>query len=131
MIREGPCQHPMFYSHCVFIRLWVATGLLCEEASLDRMPLTCKIDREAIGEGRVVLRVSGRLTGDHVNTLRTLLERESSALTLDLKDVRLADSEAVRLLAIHESNGARIDNCPLYVREWIRREREAMADKKR
>ena len=74
----------------------------------------------------MVLRVSGRLTGDHVNTLRSLLERESSAVTLDLKDVRLADGDAVRLLAIHESNGGRIDNCPLYIREWIRREREAM-----
>ena len=82
--------------------------------------------RQAIGEDRVVLRVSGRLTGDHVNTLRTLLERESSALTLDLKDVRLVDGEGVKLLAIHESNGLRIDNCPLYIREWIRREREGM-----
>ena len=79
----------------------------------------------------MVLRVSGRLTGDHVNTLRTLLEQESSALTLDLKDVRLVDGEGVKLLAIYESNGVRIDNCPLYVREWIRREREAMADKMR
>jgi hypothetical protein len=73
----------------------------------------------------VVLRVSGRLTGDHVNTLRALLEQESSGLTLDLKDVRVVDAEAVKLLAIHESNGVSIDNCPLYVREWIRREREA------
>ena len=87
--------------------------------------MTCKIHREAVGEDRVVLRVSGRLTGDHVETLRTLLEQESGALTLDLKDVRLADSEAVKLLAIHESKGARIDNCPLYIRERIRREREA------
>jgi hypothetical protein len=54
-----------------------------------------------------------------------LLEEESSALTLDLKDVRLVDGEAVKLLAIHESNGVRIDNCPLYIREWISREREA------
>jgi len=60
-----------------------------------------------------------------------LLEQESSALTLDLKDVRLVDGEGVKLLAIYESNGVRIDNCPLYVREWIRREREAMADKMR
>jgi anti-anti-sigma regulatory factor len=74
----------------------------------------------------VVLRVSGRLTGDYVKTLRTLLEEESRALTLDLKDVRLVDSEAVRLLAILESSGVRIDNCPLYVREWIRRERETI-----
>jgi anti-anti-sigma regulatory factor len=87
------------------------------------MPATCKIHREAIG-GRIVLRVSGRLTGENVNTLKTLLEQESSALTLDLKDVRLVDDEAVKLLAVHESIGVRIDNCPLYIREWIRRERE-------
>jgi hypothetical protein len=72
----------------------------------------------------VVLRVSGRLTGDDVNTLRTLLEQESDALTLDLKDLLLVDDEAVKLLAIHESRGVTIENCPLYVREWIRRERE-------
>lgn len=88
--------------------------------------MTCKIHRQAIGQGRVVLRISGRLTGDHVDTLRTLVEQESDALTLDLKDVRLVDGEAVKLLAIHESKGIRIDNCPLYIREWIRREREAM-----
>jgi hypothetical protein len=61
-----------------------------------------------------------------VETLRTLLEQESGALTLDLKDVRLVNGDAVRLLAIHESNGVRIENCPLYIREWIRREREAI-----
>jgi len=86
--------------------------------------VTCKIVRQAIGQGRVVLRVSGRLTGDDVNTLRTLLEQESDALTLDLKDLLLVDDEAVKLLAIHESRGVTIENCPLYVREWIRRERE-------
>ena len=87
--------------------------------------MTCKILRQAIEQGRVVLRVSGRLTGDDVNTLRTLLEQESSALTLDLKDVLLVDDGAVKLLASHESNGITLDNCTRYVREWIRREREA------
>jgi hypothetical protein len=71
------------------------------------------------------LRVSGRLAGKNVDMLRTLLEQENNVLTLDLKDLRLVDGDAVRLLAIHESNGVRIDNCPLYIREWIRREREA------
>ena len=74
----------------------------------------------------MVLRVSGRITGDHVNTLRKLLEQESGALTLDLKDVRLVDGDAVKLLAINESNGVRIENCPLYIREWIRREKRAI-----
>jgi anti-anti-sigma regulatory factor len=73
----------------------------------------------------VILHVSGRIRGDDVNTLRTLLEQESGALTLDLKDVRLVDDEAIKLLVIHESKGVRIDNCPLYIREWINREREA------
>jgi len=109
----------------------VATGLLCKEANLDAMPVTCKIDRQAMGGNRVVFRVSGRLTGDYVDTLRTLLEQELGELTLDLKDVRLVDGEAAKLLAIYESNGVRIDKCPLYVREWIRREREGMADKMR
>ena len=57
--------------------------------------------------------------------LRTLLEQENNVLTLDLQDLRLVDGDAVKLLAIHESNGVRIDNCPLYIREWISREREA------
>lgn len=87
--------------------------------------MTCKIVREAIGQGRVVLRVSGRLTGDDVNTLSALLERERDAVTLDLKDLLLVDDEGVKLLARHESNGVTLDHCPRYIREWIRREREA------
>jgi hypothetical protein len=88
--------------------------------------VTFRIHRRAIGEDHVLLRVSGWITGDNMNTFRTTLEQEkSNALILDLKDVRLADNEAVKLLAIHESKGARIDNCPLYIRERIRRERQA------
>ena len=88
--------------------------------------VTCKIQHQVNGKDLVVLRVSGRLTGDDVDTLRTLLEEErSSALILDLKNVRLVDAEAVKLLAIHESNGTKINNCPRYIREWIKGEREA------
>jgi len=89
--------------------------------------MTCKIHRQVIRKHRVVLLISGRVSGDHVKTLRTLLEQEeSSALTLDLSNVRLVDGEAVKLLATYESGGARISNCPLYVREWIKRERDAI-----
>lgn len=88
--------------------------------------MTCKILRQVIRKGLVVWRVSGRITGEDVNTLRALLEQDGGPSTLDLKDVRLVDGEAVRLLAMLESNGARISNCPLYVREWIKREREAI-----
>ena len=87
--------------------------------------MTCKIHRQVIGRNGAVLLISGRITGDDVNTLRTLLKQESGALTLDLKDVQLVDGEAVKLLASYESNGIRLKNCPRYIREWIRREREA------
>jgi len=87
--------------------------------------MTCKIDRRVIEKDSVVLRISGRVTGEHVNMLRALLEQENGALTIDLKDVWLVDGDAVKLLATYESDGAQIKNCPRYIREWIRREREA------
>ena len=87
--------------------------------------MICKVQREAIGTDRVGLHVSGRITGDHVDTFRALLEEESGALTLDLKILRLVDGEAIRLLVIQESSGVRITNCPMYIREWMRREQEA------
>ena len=88
--------------------------------------MTYKIDRIVTEKNHLVLRISGRITGEHVNELRALLEAEKGGLTLDLKNVRLVDGETVKLLAFHESNGMRINNCPPYIREWIRREREAM-----
>ena len=88
--------------------------------------MTCKIDRHVTREDPVVLRICGRITGENVNTLRSLLEEENGTFAIDLKDVRSVDDEAVKLLAIHEINGAIIDNCPLYIREWITRERDAM-----
>ena len=88
--------------------------------------MTCKIQRQVIGMDLVVLHISGRLTGDDVDTLRALLEEErSGALIFDLKDVRLVDEEAVKLLANQESNGTKINNCPRYIREWIKGEKEA------
>jgi hypothetical protein len=87
--------------------------------------MTYKVHRRVIGKDRVVLCISGRISGDGVNTLGSLLSQEkASSLTLDLKDVRLVDDEAVRLLATYEANGTVIINCPMYIREWVRRERE-------
>ena len=86
--------------------------------------MTFRIHRQTTAKDGVVWRVSGRITGDNVNTLKTLLEQESGPLRLDLTDVRLVDAEAVKILAMHESKGVRISNCPPYIREWITRERD-------
>jgi hypothetical protein len=71
----------------------------------------------------VVLFVSGRVTGEDVDILRGVLEQESDSLAVDLENVLLVDREAVKLLAHSETNGMELRNCPLYIREWVTRER--------
>jgi len=44
-------------------------------------------------------------------------------VAIDLKNVLLVDREAVRLLAVRESNGDELRNCPAYIREWVTRKR--------
>jgi hypothetical protein len=84
--------------------------------------MSCRIDRVINAENLVVLFVSGRITGEHVDMLRGVLEQESSGFVIDLKNVLLVDREAVELLALSEANGTELRNCPLYVQEWITRE---------
>ncbi len=86
--------------------------------------MSCRIDRLVIGKELVILRISGRIGGPDVDLLRALLEQETSAVAIDLKEVLLVDREAVKLLALHESDGAELRNCPAYIREWVTRERE-------
>ena len=50
----------------------------------------------------MILRISGKITGQDVDLLRALPEQETRALVLDLKDLLLADREAVKLLALRE-----------------------------
>jgi hypothetical protein len=85
--------------------------------------MICRIDRLVAAKELVVLRISGRLVAEHVDTLRASLEQEGRAVAIDLKDVLLADREAVKLLAVAEINGAELANCPRYIREWVTRER--------
>jgi hypothetical protein len=88
--------------------------------------MSCRIDRVVTGEDLVVLCISGRITGQHVDMLRALLEQERSEVTIDLKDVLLVDREAVKLLALSEINGTELRNCPAYIREWVARETAEM-----
>jgi hypothetical protein len=85
--------------------------------------MSCRIDRVANADSLVVLFVSGRITGEHVDMLRGVLEQESGSFAIDLKNVLLVDREAVKLLAFSEANGAELRNCSPYIREWVTKER--------
>jgi hypothetical protein len=85
--------------------------------------MSCKIERLVSGEDLVVLRVSGRIDGGHVDTLKELIGRENGRVAIDLREVILVNREAVRLLALSEARGIEVRNCPAYIREWVARER--------
>ena len=80
-----------------------------------------RIDRSANGEVRFTL--TGHVGVAHVGELQRLLDAESAGhrpIVLDLEGVKLVDREAVSFLARCEASGIKLDNCPAYVREWIR-----------
>jgi hypothetical protein len=84
--------------------------------------MSYRIDRVVSAENLVVLFISGRITGEHVDILRGVLEQESGGVAIDLKNVHLVDRETVKLLAHSEANGTELRNCPPYIREWVTRE---------
>ena len=85
--------------------------------------MSCKIERLLTSNNSVVLRVSGRIDEDQVDTLKEVLGRGKGEIVLDLTEVSLVDRHAVKLLAASEANGILLRNCPGYIREWVARER--------
>src|SRR3984893_19198626 len=83
-----------------------------------------KIQRSA--NDAVVFTLSGRIEADDVTELKRLFDLESAGhgLALDLKDVTLADRDAVKFLLRCEEHGIQLENSPPYIREWIEREKE-------
>ena len=83
--------------------------------------MTCRIDRLSIARG-VLLQVSGRITGDGLDVLRSALE-DDGVVALALSEIEIVDLDTVRLLALKEAEGIELRDCPAYIREWINGER--------
>jgi predicted metal-binding protein len=64
------------------------------------------------------------MEAEHVAELKELLDGDCGNIILDLRDLRLADRDAVRFLRGCEEDGMKLENCPAYVREWIGREKD-------
>lgn len=79
---------------------------------------------ERVTGGRsTVLKLSGRIDEAYLAQLRSEIEQSGKAAKLDLRDVSLVDRSSVRFLIRCESRGVQLTNCPLYIQEWISRER--------
>lgn len=83
-----------------------------------------KIEKLSRRDGTVFV-LSGQIREDHLPELHQLLdaEREMRKVTLDLKEIRLVEREAMKFLAACEARGAELHNCPGYIREWIEKEK--------
>jgi predicted metal-binding protein len=60
---------------------------------------------------------------EEILELKALFDIDYRTIVLDLRDVRLADRDAVKFLRDCEADGMKLENCPAYVREWIDREK--------
>ena len=85
--------------------------------------MTLRIER-SVREGITVFTLSGRMTAEEVAELKALFDADYRKIVLDLRDVRLADRDAVKFLRGCEADGMKLENCPAYVREWMDREEE-------
>lgn len=84
--------------------------------------MTWKIERAATDATTTFL-LSGRIDADHLNNLRAALRDESSNRVIDLSQVTLVDVDIIRFLSRLERKGFLLVHCPLYIREWINKER--------
>jgi hypothetical protein len=75
------------------------------------------------GKTSAVLRLSGRIQEEHLSQLQAEIDECAEVPKLDLKDVNLLDQPSVQFLLRCASQGIQLVNCPLYIQEWISRER--------
>ena len=85
--------------------------------------MTLRIERSA-RQRITVFTLSGRMEAEQIAKLKELFDGDYRNIILDLRDVRLADRDAVRFLRGCEADGMKLENCPAYVREWIDREKD-------
>jgi hypothetical protein len=68
------------------------------------------------------------LSGTRWRLLGSVLEGREASVTAEsfwiLRDLRLADRDAVRFLRGCEADGMKVENCPAYIREWMDREED-------
>jgi hypothetical protein len=63
-----------------------------------------------------------RIRSEDLEEVRSQMDAPGMCIAFDLKEVTLVDLDSVCFLGLCESEGAKLLNCPLYIREWISRE---------
>ncbi|MCU1304321.1 MAG: hypothetical protein JWQ87_4605 [Candidatus Sulfotelmatobacter sp.] len=83
--------------------------------------MTLKIERIP-SNGKTRIRLSGEFRSEHVDQVKSEIERGGPRLALDLGEVDLVDVEGIRFLNACEAEGILALHCSPYIREWMLRE---------
>src|SRR5271163_2252359 len=83
-----------------------------------------RIQKSANGE--VLFTLSGEMDEESIVELESVINSAAKGcrIVLDLKDVTLANDDAITFLVRCEANSITLKNCPAYVLEWISAKRE-------
>ena len=82
-----------------------------------------RIEKESAGD-TIRLWLSGRIQSTDIDHVRAQMDDDAIRIILDLDEVTVVDVEVVRFLSDCEDGGIVLVHCPLFVREWIIRERD-------
>jgi hypothetical protein len=85
--------------------------------------MTLRIERDSSREF-TVLKLIGQIRSEDVAELSAQLKGGDTRVVLDLDELALVDAGVVRFLSASEQRGVELLNCPPYIREWIKREKE-------
>ena len=82
-----------------------------------------KIQRSS--NGQVTYKLSGQIDEEDIAELEALISSEAKGrgMVLDLKNLTLVGQDAIAFLDRCEANGITLQNCPAYIREWIKGQR--------
>ena len=81
-----------------------------------------KIEKQSDGKTTIIWLI-GRIRAEDLDEIKKQIDDSSEQTVLDLGEVTIVDADVIQFLNAHELGGTPLVGCPLYVREWILRER--------
>jgi hypothetical protein len=90
--------------------------------------LTFKIETLPCAD-RLIIRLIGELDATCLPELEAQIGSGRPSIELEMDEVTLVDIDVVRFLISCEARDIQLRGCPPYIREWIRREKEASDDR--
>lgn len=90
-----------------------------------------KIQRSS--NAQVTYLLSGQIEEEDIAELEAFIRSEAKGhrIVLDLKNLMLVGQDAIDFLDRCEANGITLENCPAYIREWIKGQKSTLAKRVR